>query len=146
MHPEIAQRIRCSGNKEECTGAVKVFQGVRYNRHAILRSCTPAQEGGKVVVVTGSSGFIGFTASLALKNRGDGVVGIDNFNDYYPVSLKHARASELASAGVHTVRGDINDMNILQQIFEVRYSTDTSPCAACGDPRLILTHHIGTEG
>lgn len=72
-----------------------------------------------MVVVTGSAGFIGFTASLALKARGDGVVGIDNFNDYYPVSLKHARASELASTGIHTVHGDINNLQLLQQVFEV---------------------------
>jgi UDP-glucuronate 4-epimerase len=65
------------------------------------------------------AGFIGFSAALALKSRGDGVVGIDNFNDYYPVSLKHARAAELASAGVHTVNGDINNVAILQQVFEV---------------------------
>lgn len=47
-------------------------------------------------------------------------MGIDNFNDYYPVSLKNARAAELASAGVHTVHGDINNMHVLQQILDVR--------------------------
>jgi NAD dependent epimerase/dehydratase family len=119
--PHIVERIHCSlGITEECTTAVSVTQAVMYNRHAIQRSCTPTKDGGKVVVVTGSAGFIGFAATLALKNRGDGVVGIDNFDSYYPVSLKRARAAELASAGVHTVHGDINNMSILQQVFEVR--------------------------
>ena len=53
-----------------------------------------------VVLVTGAAGFVGFHTSLALKRRGDGVVGIDNFNDYYPIHLKHARQEMLMSEGV----------------------------------------------
>lgn len=119
--PDIIERIHCLlGLRQHCDTTVPIAQAVMYNRYAIRRSCTPSREGGRVVVVTGSAGFIGFTASLALKGRGDGIVGIDNFNDYYPVSLKHARASELASAGIHTVHGDINNFQLLQQVFEVR--------------------------
>ena len=121
LFPHMVQQLHCIvGLQTECSNAVRVSQAVMYNRYAIERSCTPTKEGGKVVVVTGSAGFIGFSAALALKSRGDGVVGIDNFNDYYPVSLKHARAAELATAGVHTVHGDINNINALQQTFEVR--------------------------
>ncbi len=43
------------------------------------------------ILVTGAAGFIGFHAVLALLARGDEVVGIDNINDYYDVSLKKAR-------------------------------------------------------
>lgn len=50
---------------------------------------------GKHVLVTGSAGFIGFHTAAALRGRGDGVVGFDNFNDYYPVVLKRERAAEL---------------------------------------------------
>lgn len=61
----------------------------------------PFQDSGKLVVlVTGAAGFVGSHASLALKKRGDGVVGLDNFNDYYPVELKRARAANLQKAGV----------------------------------------------
>lgn len=134
--PELVQRLHCAlGDKDKCVAisAVSAFQAVMYNRYAIQRSCTPTKEGGKVVVVTGSSGFIGFATTLALKLRGDGVVGIDNFNDYYPVSLKKARAAELASAGVHTVHGDINDIHVLQQIFEV-----TKQFATCSAEALLI--------
>src|SRR5690242_1099233 len=43
------------------------------------------------VLVTGSAGFIGSALTLRLLERGDEVVGIDNLNDYYDVSLKRAR-------------------------------------------------------
>ncbi|WP_222537127.1 NAD-dependent epimerase/dehydratase family protein [Pedobacter polysacchareus] len=46
------------------------------------------------VLVTGSAGFIGFHLTLALLLRGDEVIGIDNINDYYEVSLKYARLAE----------------------------------------------------
>jgi UDP-glucuronate 4-epimerase len=43
------------------------------------------------VLVTGAAGFIGSTLSLRLLARGDTVIGLDNFNDYYDVNLKKAR-------------------------------------------------------
>ena len=45
----------------------------------------------KTYLVTGAAGFIGFHVSRALLERGDRVVGLDNLNDYYDVSLKEAR-------------------------------------------------------
>jgi hypothetical protein len=43
------------------------------------------------ILVTGAAGFIGMTTSLRLLARGDEVVGLDNLNDYYDVSLKEDR-------------------------------------------------------
>ena len=51
------------------------------------------------VLVTGAAGFIGHALSLSLLARGDSVVGIDNCNDYYQVSLKRDRLASLAAAG-----------------------------------------------
>jgi UDP-glucuronate 4-epimerase len=47
------------------------------------------------VLVTGAAGFIGHKVSLMLLARGDEVIGLDNLNDYYDVSLKQARLAEL---------------------------------------------------
>ena len=47
------------------------------------------------VLVTGAAGFIGFHVCQALVKRGERVVGVDNLNDYYDVSLKKARLAVL---------------------------------------------------
>jgi UDP-glucuronate 4-epimerase len=47
------------------------------------------------ILVTGAAGFIGAELSAKLLARGDDVIGIDNLNDYYPVSLKEARLERL---------------------------------------------------
>ena len=48
----------------------------------------------KNILVTGAAGFIGFHLCLKLKNEGFNALGIDNFNDYYDVSLKKYRARQ----------------------------------------------------
>ena len=47
------------------------------------------------ILVTGAAGFIGFHTAARLLDRGDEVVGLDNLNEYYDVSLKEARLAQL---------------------------------------------------
>ena len=50
------------------------------------------------ILITGCAGFIGFHLTKRLLARGDQVIGIDNLNDYYDVSLKQARLSLLKAS------------------------------------------------
>ena len=47
------------------------------------------------ILVTGAAGFIGYHVAARLLARGDTVVGLDNLNTYYDVSLKEARLARL---------------------------------------------------
>lgn len=69
-------------------------------------------------LITGAAGFIGYHLSKRLLEAGAGVVGYDNMNDYYDVSLKELRLSELeAFDGFSFVRGDLADKPMLDKVF-----------------------------
>ena len=61
------------------------------------------------ILVTGAAGFIGMHLALRLKREGADVTGIDNFDPYYDVALKRARAARLAAAGVPCETIDLAD-------------------------------------
>ncbi len=69
------------------------------------------------VLVTGAAGFIGMHACLRLLERGDHVVGVDNLNDYYDVTLKEARLGQLQRfPGFHFVKADIADRAAMEDV------------------------------
>ncbi|XP_021748128.1 UDP-glucuronate 4-epimerase 3-like [Chenopodium quinoa] len=90
------------------------------------------------VLVTGAAGFVGTHVSAALKRRGDGVLGFDNFNDYYDPSLKRARQALLERSGVFIVEGDINDQALLKKLFEVVAFTHVMHLAAQAGVRYAM--------
>jgi UDP-glucuronate 4-epimerase len=73
------------------------------------------------VLVTGAAGFIGFHLTLALLDRDDEVVGIDNINDYYDPALKQLRLAEIARhsnvSNFEFIRADISDRALMEQLF-----------------------------
>ncbi|KAI5604378.1 hypothetical protein POPTR_001G320000v4 [Populus trichocarpa] len=85
----------------------------------VRHSSTPKRRNGLSVLVTGAAGFVGSHCSLALKKRGDGVLGLDNFNSYYDPTLKRARQKLLLRHEVFIVEGDLNDASLLRKLFDV---------------------------
>lgn len=70
------------------------------------------------ILVTGVAGFIGFHTALKLLEQGRAVVGIDNLNDYYDVSLKEDRLKELFPYNDFTfVKADIADADQMQALW-----------------------------
>lgn len=72
---------------------------------------------GKTVLITGAAGFIGYHTSLELHKLGATVVGIDNFNHYYDVTLKEHRRDLLKQQGIEIVRADLCDKPALKKLF-----------------------------
>ena len=100
----------------------------------------------KTVLVTGSSGFIGFNLvkRLLSEYKDIKVIGLDNMNDYYDVRLKEYRLNELEKQSNYTfIKGNLADKELINKIFEeykpsvvvnlaaqagVRYSIDHPDC------------------
>ena len=71
------------------------------------------------ILLTGAAGFIGMTTTLRLLARGDQVVGLDNLNDYYEVSLKEARLARLTPhARFRFVKLDVADREGMARLFD----------------------------
>ncbi len=71
------------------------------------------------VLVTGTAGFIGNQLALRLLERGDEVIGVDNLNDYYDVSLKIDRLARIKDHANYTdVRLDLADRAGIEALFK----------------------------
>jgi UDP-glucuronate 4-epimerase len=70
------------------------------------------------ILVTGAAGFIGFHLAGYLCDRGDEVIGIDNLNDYYDVSLKEARLEQLKPlSNFEFIRLDVAEKSAVEALF-----------------------------
>src|SRR5690242_7647131 len=94
----------------------------------------------KRIFITGIAGFIGFHLALALKKRGDYVMGCDNFNPYYDPALKMRRAELLQNAGIDVLRADIHDSATLDAALQKHTPTHLVHLAAQAGVRHAITH------
>tara|TARA_B100000575_G_C23109018_1_gene640431 strand:- start:614 stop:1636 length:1023 start_codon:yes stop_codon:yes gene_type:complete len=91
------------------------------------------------IIVTGSAGFIGFSLSLKLLNRGDNVIGIDNHNNYYDTKLKEDRVTELANySNYKHYRTDLSDLKSIEKIFEDNNPDNVANLAAQAGVRYSI--------
>jgi UDP-glucuronate 4-epimerase len=92
------------------------------------------------VLVTGAAGFIGMHTCRALLDRGDTVVGLDNLNDYYEVSLKEARLRQLEHSSFRFVRADLADRSAMADLFAAERFQRVVHLAAQAGVRYSLTN------
>jgi UDP-glucuronate 4-epimerase len=105
-------------------------------------------------LVTGVAGFIGSHTAVALLQRGDRVIGLDNFNAYYSPQRKRKNLSEVAEeapgAALELVEGDLRYKGLLARLFaEHRFDTVLHLAAMAGvrasvdDPALYMDVNLG---
>lgn len=103
----------------------------------------------KTILITGVAGFIGANlALLLLKTQSSiNIIGIDNLNDYYDVSIKDWRLSEIENeAATHPdsnwtfVKGSIADKDIIGQIFDIYHPDIVVNLAAQAGVRYSITN------
>ncbi len=93
------------------------------------------------ILVTGAAGFIGSALSLRLLARGDEVVGLDNLNDYYDVTLKEARLARLTGQrGFRFHRLDVADRPAMVEVFRNERPQRVVHLAAQAGVRYSLTN------
>lgn len=95
------------------------------------------------MLITGASGFIGFhlTKRLLRENPERLIVGIDNMNDYYDVTLKEYRLNELAEyKNFRFVRGDVANKNTIMCLFDAYNPQIVVHLAAQAGVRCSITN------
>ena len=103
---------------------------------------------GRTVLVTGSAGFIGSNLVLELlKTESDAtIIGLDNVNDYYDVSIKGWRLSEIekcaekSSCSYKFIKGDLADRTLIDSIFSDHKPTVVVNLAAQAGVRYSITN------
>ena len=98
----------------------------------------------KTILVTGSAGFIGSNLCKRLLNdvQGIRIIGVDNMNDYYDVSLKEFRLKQILDLrkGFTFIKGDIADRDFIEKLFEENHFDIVVNLAAQAGVRYSIDH------
>jgi UDP-glucuronate 4-epimerase len=98
------------------------------------------------IIVTGAAGFIGHAVSHRLLARGESVVGVDNFNDYYDPALKDARAATFKDQpNFRMVRMDIADAEGMAALLKETGAKQVVHLAAQAGVRYSLENPFAYE-
>lgn len=101
----------------------------------------------RTILVTGAAGFIGSHVTEKLLARGDRVVGLDNFNDYYAPSRKESNVAEVRAsapgASFELVRADLRDRAAIDRVFrEHRFDAIAHLAAMAGVRASVEDPHL----
>ena len=98
------------------------------------------------IIVTGAAGFIGLHVAERLLDRGETVIGIDNFNTYYDPALKAARAARLEGRpGFTMVRMDIAEHEALMDLVKTSGARRVVHLAAQAGVRYSIDNPFAYE-
>ncbi len=89
-------------------------------------------------LVTGGAGFIGSHVAQDLLARGDTVVVLDNFNDYYDPKIKHNNIKRIRHDNLTVIEGDLRDVVLINQIFAEHDITHVAHLAARANVRASM--------
>ncbi|MDC1164929.1 NAD-dependent epimerase/dehydratase family protein [Gammaproteobacteria bacterium] len=95
------------------------------------------------ILITGSAGFIGFNLALDLCSRGYSVIGVDNLNDYYSVTLKKSRLNVLLKYKNFTFfKKDLNQLDELNPNLNIDLFINLAAQAGVRLPASKFSHYI----
>jgi UDP-glucuronate 4-epimerase len=95
------------------------------------------------VLITGGAGFIGSNLANKLLERGDQVVIIDNFNDYYDPKVKRDRIKTILKGKKFKLyKGDIRDVKLLERIFKTEKLDKVVHLAAMAGVRYAIENPL----
>lgn len=89
-------------------------------------------------LVTGGAGFIGSHVAQDLLARGDKVVILDNFNDYYDPKIKRNNIKRIQHDNLTVIEGDLRDVTLINQIFAEHGITHVAHLAARANVRASM--------
>lgn len=93
------------------------------------------------ILVTGTAGFIGSHVALRLLAEGQHVIGLDNLNDYYDVTLKKARLARLEEhQNYHHIHADLADRSVIEDVFKIHQPRRVIHLAAQAGVRYAATN------